>query len=145
LLRNKPRSFVAKTLTRNADHLVHHLLALWALGARPEQIQDMWDYNQAYQTPIDGGKPAESQHRGKDLNDPTVYKECLENNSCYGDYLKFFEEKIAEIGVTATLKEYLLKRDKVTDSVFYRMYSGKFSQHQHFLSPISSSLWTIPS
>ena len=105
----------------------------------------MWDYNQAYQTPIDGGKLGESQGQENDLNDPIVYKECLGNNSCYGDYLKFFEKKIAEIGVTATLKEYLLKRDEVTDTVFYRMYSGKFSQHQHFLILISSSLLTIPS
>ncbi|KFA49996.1 hypothetical protein S40293_05970 [Stachybotrys chartarum IBT 40293] len=106
-----------------ADHIVHHLLALWALGATPSEIQDMWEYNQAYQTPIDAGKPSEPTAQKKDLSDPAVYKECLGNNACYGDYLKFFEDKIAEIGVTATLKEYLLKGDEVTDSVFYRMYS----------------------
>jgi hypothetical protein len=86
----------------------------------------MWEYNQAYQTPIDAGKPSEPTAQKKDLSDPAVYKECLGNNACYGDYLKFFEDKIAEIGVTATLKEYLLKGDEVTDSVFYRMFSGMF-------------------
>ncbi|KAL3417758.1 hypothetical protein PVAG01_10768 [Phlyctema vagabunda] len=109
------------------NHLVHHLLALWAMGATPEQIQEMWEYNQAYQTPIDAGKPAEPKSQAKNMNDPAVYKECLGDNSCYGDYLKFFEQKIDEIGVTATLKEYLLKRrDEVADSVFYRMYSDLF-------------------
>lgn len=103
----------------------------------------MWDYNQAYQTPVDAGKPAESQGQGKKMSDPDVYKECLGNNGCYGDYLKFFEEKIAEIGVTATLKEYLLKGDEVTDGVFYRMFSGKCLLCRRLLS--LPSLWAMAS
>ncbi|KAK3690578.1 hypothetical protein B0T22DRAFT_194798 [Podospora appendiculata] len=103
------------------NHMVHHLLALWALGASPDEIQDMWDYNQPYQTPIEMGQPKPSE--GKNLKDPMVYKECLGNNSCYGDFLKFFEDTIAEIGVVATLKEYLLKGDELAESVFCRMFS----------------------
>ena len=88
----------------------------------------MWDYNQSYQTLIETGQTAPSQ--GKDLKDPLVYKECLGDNSCYSNFLRFFEEKIVEIGVTATIKEYLLKGDEVAKSVFCRMFSGKQPQHQ---------------
>jgi len=96
----------------------------------------MWDYNQSYQTPIKAAKPGTTPPPPKDVSDPAVYKENLGNNACYGDYLKFFEDKIAEIGVTATLKEYLLKNDEVAISVFCRMFSGKLSQRQHLSSPI---------
>jgi hypothetical protein len=83
----------------------------------------MWDYNQAYQTPIQIGDVQASPE--KNLSDPRIFKQCLGNNSCYFDFLQFFDQEVAEKGVQATLQEYLLKRDDRANDIFCRMFSGE--------------------
>lgn len=81
----------------------------------------MWDYNQVYQTPIETEEAKASP--AKDLRDPLVFKQCLGNNSCYVDFLRFFEREVDEKGVPATLQEYLLKGDADANDIFCRMFS----------------------
>ncbi|KAL7623787.1 hypothetical protein AAE478_005340 [Parahypoxylon ruwenzoriense] len=103
------------------NHIVHHLLALWALGATPDEIQYMWEYNTFYQTPVE--RPHGTAPVDLDLSDPVLFKKCLGNDDFYADFLKFFENEIAEKGVPAVLREYLLKGDERANDIFCRMYT----------------------
>ncbi|GAB1312818.1 Oxidoreductase AflY [Madurella fahalii] len=100
------------------NHIVHHLLALWALGASPEEIQAMWEYNISYQAPLE---PVVSDVI--DLRDPVRFKECLGKDECYYDFLRFFEDEITEKGVPAVVKEYVFKGDERADDIFCRMFT----------------------
>jgi oxidoreductase AflY len=110
-----------KILTCTIDHIVHHLLTLWALGATPKQIQDMYEYNEYYQTPIETEEAKATG--GRDLRDPVIFKECLGNNSCYADFLRFFEHQIAEKGMPIVLQEYLLNGSEQANDILCRLYS----------------------
>ena len=105
--------------------MVHHLLALWSLGASPDQIQDMWDYNETYQTSREPGADESASTEEKDLADGAQFDECLGVNTRYADFLRFFEDEIAKKGVPATVKEYVLNGDTRANSILCRMLSGK--------------------
>ncbi|KAL2191201.1 hypothetical protein L209DRAFT_40626 [Thermothelomyces heterothallicus CBS 203.75] len=100
------------------NHIVHHLLTLWALGASPQEVQDMWDYNTSYQAPLE---PVMADLI--DLRDPVRFRECLGKNECYYEYLRFFEDEIAAKGVPAVVNEYVFKRDELADEIFCRMFT----------------------
>lgn len=87
----------------------------------------MWDYNETYQSSIDVDDSKASL--SKNLKDPAVFNECLGNNKCYVDFLGFFEEEVAEKGIPAVVKEYVLKNDERAKTIFYRMFSGKETPH----------------
>ncbi|KAK3304549.1 uncharacterized protein B0T15DRAFT_245526 [Chaetomium strumarium] len=103
------------------NHIAHHLLTIWALGASPEVIQAMFDYNTPYQDPSERPHTAVSTYR--DLQDPAVFGRCLGEHDCYVDFLRFFEDEVAEKGVPAVINEYLLKGDERADDLFGRMHA----------------------
>ncbi|KAK4251073.1 hypothetical protein C7999DRAFT_11147 [Corynascus novoguineensis] len=121
---------VSELLTKNHDmyhtrfngglhnHIVHHLLSLWALGASPQEIQDMWDCNTSYQAPLE---PIVADLI--DLKDPVRFRECLGKNECYYDYLRFFEDEVADKGVPAVVEEYMFKGDELANDIFCRMFT----------------------
>ncbi|RMZ77744.1 hypothetical protein DV737_g4191, partial [Chaetothyriales sp. CBS 132003] len=95
---------------------------MWALGATPDEIQNMWDYNVRYQDPMNERYlPTNSSNLG--LKDPDVFEECLGIAECYPDFLKFFEDEITVKGLQEVIKEYLLKGDERADDILGRMFS----------------------
>ncbi|KAF7513643.1 hypothetical protein GJ744_007694 [Endocarpon pusillum] len=102
------------------NHIVHHLLTLWALGATPSEIQAAYDLNKPYQFL--------TQHHATSvsvkLKEPEFFNECLGKPKFYGDFLKFFQDKIAEHGVPNVVNEYIFKGDGRADNLFGRMHSG---------------------
>ncbi|KAI1667291.1 Oxidoreductase AflY [Pyrenophora tritici-repentis] len=104
------------------NHITHHLLALWSLGASPNEIQDMWEYNKTYQAPVEKRHDeAISEHIN--LKDPADFNRCLGKDDCYVYFLRFFEDEVSEKGVPAVVKEYLLKGDERANDIFSRMYT----------------------
>lgn len=101
---------------------MHHLLGLWALGASPEEIENLYQYNTRYQIPIE--KPKRALSETPDLSNPSVFSKCLGSDDYYADFMKFFGEEIDRKGVPAVLREYLLKGDERANDIFYRMYTG---------------------
>ncbi|ETN36643.1 uncharacterized protein HMPREF1541_08921 [Cyphellophora europaea CBS 101466] len=102
------------------NHIAHHLLALYALGASPQQLQHAFDSNQGYQRkqfPLDAGNV-------QDLSDPERFKECLGKEKYYHDFEAFFGREIDEKGYEAVVKEYLLKGDERADDLLWRTYAG---------------------
>jgi oxidoreductase AflY len=109
-------------LISTSDQITHHLLALWALGASPEQIQEMFDYNTPYQVSIRQPDVIGAAH--VDMADKVVFDECLGKDEFYADYLQYFENEIAKKGMQAVVKEYVLEGDERANDIFCRMFTG---------------------
>ncbi|KAF2256105.1 hypothetical protein BU26DRAFT_573978 [Trematosphaeria pertusa] len=105
------------------NHITHHLVSLWALGASPDEIQDLWDFNTPYQTPLERDDAATAASGYLDLKDPAVFDQCLGKDECYADFLKFFEEEVEEKGMQDVVREYVLRGDARADDIFCRMYT----------------------
>lgn len=95
---------------------------MWALGATPAEIQDMWDYNTPYQ---DDMNPGYSEASSNALQDPEVFQRCLGIDDCYPDFLKYFEEEISDKGMQEVIKEYIFKGDERANDILGRMFAGK--------------------
>ncbi|KAK7047452.1 hypothetical protein VNI00_006683 [Paramarasmius palmivorus] len=81
------------------DHMAHHLLALWSLGADAKVLQDAYDVHVPLQSPV-GGEQAEritKENVFDHLGDRTYYKA----------YLVFFSEVVREKGGVAAVEEYV--------------------------------------
>ncbi|KAF2475849.1 uncharacterized protein BDR25DRAFT_379416 [Lindgomyces ingoldianus] len=108
-------------LMSTSDQITHHLLALWALGASPEQIQEMFDYNTPYQVSMRQPDGIGAAH--VDMVDTVVFDECLGKNEFYKDYLQYFENEITKKGMKAVVKQYVLKGDERANDIFCRMFT----------------------
>lgn len=108
-------------LKRSKDHIVHHLLAIYALGATPGEIEQSYDDNLSYQR-----KPLPvNQKIVSDLKDPANFKKYIGQENYYNDYLVFFKNEIQEKGYQTIVKEYLFKGDEASDDLLARTYAGK--------------------
>ena len=111
------------------DHIVHHILTLYALGATPEQIQNHYDNNKSYQRP----PPSLDNNIVQDLNDYNKFHEYLGNENYYRDYLVFFQSEIDRKGYEEVINEYLLKGDERANDMLCRVYAGKSSKTLSFI------------
>lgn len=102
------------------DHIVHHLLTVFALGANPETLKKQYDGNANYQRRL---KPADSSII-ENLHDPEKFKQHLGDESWYHEYLEFFREEIEKKGWEGVLNEYLFSFDERGDDLLVRMYAG---------------------
>ncbi|KAF2705854.1 hypothetical protein K504DRAFT_439131 [Pleomassaria siparia CBS 279.74] len=102
------------------NHIVHHLLSLFALGAGPSEIQAAYDLNAPYQLL----KTAHEDLRPTNVSDTATFTRHLGRSRIYTTYLHFFQAEIAERGVETVVKEFLFKGDKRADDLLGRLYSG---------------------
>ena len=100
---------------------MHHLLTLWALGATPTEIQAMYDLNKPYQALL---KYHPASVAAVKMKDPGFFKGCIGNLDYYEDFVRFFQDEIADKGVPQVVNEYLFKGDDLTDDILARMHSG---------------------
>ncbi|KAL8827789.1 MAG: hypothetical protein Q9191_002978 [Dirinaria sp. TL-2023a] len=107
------------------NHLVHHILTLYALGATPEQIERHYNNNKTAQ------RPQQPLHNrvAEELRDSERYQEYLGKEIHYYDYLVYFQREIGRKGYQEVINEYLLQGDERADDMLGRMFSG-------FLHPI---------
>ncbi|OCL15442.1 hypothetical protein AOQ84DRAFT_419307 [Glonium stellatum] len=106
------------------NHIVHHMLSLYALGATPDELQAGYDLNQQYQLPAI--KLSDSEIN---LNDPVIFRQCLGESKYYQEFIAFFQSEISRKGVPDVVNEFVFKRDEAADDMLLRMFSG-------FLHPI---------
>lgn len=101
-------------------------------------MQYMWNFNIPYQSPL------EQRHNvavstDMDLKDPELFDKCLGKDEKYADFLRFFEDEVAEKGVEHVIREYVLKGDNRANDIFCRMYTGESNP----VSLMQGSLLTI--
>lgn len=112
---------MAKIDQVSTDHIVHHVLTLYALGATPEQIQGQYDNNKSYQRSPEPVDNSIIEH----LRDGSQFSRYLGNGRYYHDYLIFFQSQIDKKGYEDVINEYLLKGDERADDMLCRLYAGK--------------------
>ncbi|KAL1644420.1 hypothetical protein SLS58_004334 [Diplodia intermedia] len=102
------------------NHIVHHLLTLYALGATPSAIQAAYDANKTYQRP----PVAVDQRVAADLSSRSTFAAHLGDEARYSDYLAHFSGELNAKGVPAVLREYLFARDERADDLLVRTFAG---------------------
>lgn len=106
------------------DHIVHHLLAIYAIGATPEDLQKAWDLNVPYQLQIEpvllDPIPAEDP-----LDDLNIFRSYVGQHERYGDFVRFFTAEVARQGVEKTVNRYLFAGDELADDLLARLFDGK--------------------
>lgn len=85
------------------NHIVHHILSLYGLGAPGAIIEKQFERNASYQIPP---KPVtvEIVH---DMADPMKFKQFLGDAGHYHDFLVFFQQEMETKGVDGVLNEYV--------------------------------------
>jgi hypothetical protein len=107
------------------NHIVHHLLTLFALNASSAEIQKGYDDNASYQRP----PVSLEQTVVDDMHDPERFQTYLGREEYYHDFLVFFQDEIDKKGWEDVLNEYVFKGDERADDLLVRMFAG-------FLHPI---------
>ena len=90
------------------NHIVHHLLAIYSLGASPSTISKGYDTNASYQLPP---KPIHDR-LPLDFADSAIFSKHLGDGQYYHDYLLFFQNEISAKGYEAVILEYLFEGDE---------------------------------
>ncbi len=103
------------------DHIAHHTLTLYALGATATEIQQHYDRNKSYQRPP---QPIDDNIL-ENLRDYQKFHDYLGNERYYHDYLVFFQDEIDKKGYEEVIKEYVLKGDERADDMLVRLHAGK--------------------
>lgn len=104
---------------------MHHLLALYSLGASPDEVQTSYEINERYQKKMIVHSAAEAEK----LNDPENFKRCLGNHKNYNDFLKFFTKELATKSIPQAVNEFVFDGSERADDMLARMFGG-------FLHPI---------
>ncbi|KAB8203765.1 hypothetical protein BDV34DRAFT_236260 [Aspergillus parasiticus] len=102
------------------NHISHHVLTLWALGATPDEMQAAYDFNKPFQLLTYYNDPSVNIK----LRDPEFFRQGLGNFELYGDYVRFFQAEVAAKGTQTVLHDYLFKRDTLTEDLLARLFSG---------------------
>ncbi|KAF1968750.1 hypothetical protein BU23DRAFT_479364 [Bimuria novae-zelandiae CBS 107.79] len=107
------------------NHIVHHLLTLFALKASPEEIKRGYKDNVYYQRP----PVALKKEIVDDMHNPDRFKIYLGKEKYYHDFLKYFEDEISKKGWENVVNDELFKGDERADDMLARLFAG-------FLHPI---------
>jgi hypothetical protein len=102
------------------NHLVHHALTLYALGAPPDVIVKNHVRNQLYQR----ASPKVTQALVQDLTDPKKFQNCLGKDEHYANFLRFFESKIQTLGWPVFFHDFLFARTKFANDMLCRLFAG---------------------
>ena len=102
------------------NHIAHHLLTTFALGATPQQLQHAFDNNIGYQRPQ---YPVDTRNV-QIMTDRSKFKEFLGKEQYFHDYEIFFRKEIEAKGWQAVLNEHLFAGDEHAESLLTRMYAG---------------------
>lgn len=103
------------------NHIVYHVLTLFALGASPKSILSQAKRNFEYQL-LPPKYPDEVTITA--MADPTAFKEFVGKEEHYLDFCEFFEREIEKHGSKEVLQKYLLGDNELAKNIFPRMYHG---------------------
>lgn len=104
------------------NHIVHHLLASFSLGADAETLQKQYDQNMTYQRP----PPPTDESATTSLDDPQVFKQHLESPDNYSTFLAFFTRKLSTSTIADVVNEYVFSDTELANTIFNRFFSGYY-------------------
>lgn len=109
------------------NHIAHHLLSLFGVGATTAQIEQAYKDNAHYQNP----PKALDERIIQDMSNTENFKKYLGNEEYYHDFLIFFQKEMEAKGWENTLQEYMFSGSELANDIFGRMYDGKISLSQN--------------
>lgn len=105
------------------NHIVHHLLTLYGLGAPASVIEKHYQRNAAYQRPQ---FPVE-ERTVTDMANPECFIKDMGQEKFYHDYLTFFQREMEKKGWENVLNEYLFSGTKQADDLLARTFAGELA------------------
>ena len=102
------------------NHQVHHLLALYALGASAERIKSGYEYNDSYQRPL----AKADEQTVKELFDEKAFLAHLGKEKHYSDYLRFFQKEMEKSDWKEVVGKYIFSDTDMAKDMTVRLYSG---------------------
>ncbi|KIK64836.1 hypothetical protein GYMLUDRAFT_240783 [Collybiopsis luxurians FD-317 M1] len=106
LLRKDAQKYHALFRAGFHNHLSHHILAAYDLGASPSLLQKIFDNEAKIQRSIIS-EEKENEIRITDQS----WTRFLGNQHAYGGFVKFFDERIERFGVVKTLEQFVFSPD----------------------------------
>jgi hypothetical protein len=103
------------------NHIVHHLLTLYALGAPASVIEKHYRRNAAYQRPQ---FPVEERNV-TDMGNPEHFTKYMGREKYYHDYVIFFQREMELKGWESVLNEYLFSGTEQADDLLARTFAGE--------------------
>jgi len=102
------------------NHIAHHLLSLYGLGAPASVIEQQYNHNASYQ------KAAVSldERIVQDMSDPDLFKKYLGSGKYYRDFLVFWQNEMEKKGWENVLNEYVFGGNERADDMLGRLYAG---------------------
>lgn len=104
-----------------ADHIVHHILTMFALGASPDEIKAAFERNKSYQRPALPANDSVVQS----LYDQARFKECLGKRNNYPSFLEYFQREIETKGVENVVNQYIFAGDDLAEDMLVRLFGGE--------------------
>ncbi|KAH0840397.1 Oxidoreductase AflY [Fonsecaea pedrosoi] len=102
------------------NHIVHHLLTIYALGASPEEIQKAFDINKSYQRP----QYPVNQGEVEILADQDKFKGFLGKEKYFHDFEVFFQNEVEQKGWENVINEHVFARNEHAERMLVRMFAG---------------------
>jgi hypothetical protein len=103
------------------NHIAHHDLTLWALGAKPEVLISQHQRNTRYMRDA----MIIVEPLVLDLEDDVIFTKCLGREENFRNFEKFFLGQINRKGYQAVLQKYLVGGGQIANDMMFRIYMGK--------------------
>lgn len=102
------------------NHIAHHLVTIYGLGATPADMQKAFDGNTSYQRRL---KPVDEKVT-EEFTDLDTFKSNLGQGSAYGSFLAYFTSELEAHGTEKVLDKYLFARTPLADDMLGRLFAG---------------------
>ncbi|KAH8591440.1 hypothetical protein B0O99DRAFT_632065 [Bisporella sp. PMI_857] len=102
------------------NHIVHHVLSLYGVGAPASAIEKGYRDNVSYQRKLD---PA-NEKVVEEMSKPELYKKYLGKGKHYPDFLVFWQNEMDRKGWENVLNEYLFSRSEQAEDLLTRLFAG---------------------
>ncbi|KAE8392633.1 hypothetical protein BDV23DRAFT_150778 [Aspergillus alliaceus] len=102
------------------NHIVHHILTMFALGASPNELKAAYERDKSYQKPVLPTNESVVQS----LYDQAQFKDSLGNREDYPNFLEFFQREIEKKGVEDTVNQYVFAEDDIAQDMLARLFGG---------------------
>lgn len=102
------------------NHISHHVLSLFALGATPAEIQMAFDDNNNYQRP----HYPTNEKIVRDMSDGATFAKYLGQEEYFHDYVVFFEKEMDQKGWQAVVNEYVFSHSATAEDLLVRMFAS---------------------
>ncbi|KAJ9616784.1 hypothetical protein H2200_000503 [Cladophialophora chaetospira] len=109
------------------NHIVHHLLASFSLGADAKTLQKQYDQNVSYQRP----PPLADKGVVSSLTDPEVFESLLGKPENYTVFLTFFAQELSTSSIPEVVNKIVFADTPIANKLFNLFFAGYYHPFIH--------------